>query len=112
MTPPAAELPDAMEDPIDYWVQSGICASLIRDRKSRDDLVFDYRNHSLSSDYFPRTKEVYKYSRTEWENQIDFAIGSMKRSVFKAAQGAPIVIISPRSRGFSNRETIINRYEG
>jgi NAD+ synthase (glutamine-hydrolysing) len=109
---PAAELPDAMEDPIDYWVQSGICASLIRDRKTKDDLIWEYNNKSLNEDYFPKMDEVYKYNIEEWITQVKFAIKKMKFSVFKAAQGAPIVIMSPRSRGFSNRETLINKYEG
>ena len=39
-------------------------------------------------------------------------ISSLRISVFKSAQAAPVVIISPRSRGFSNRETIINKYAG
>jgi NAD+ synthase (glutamine-hydrolysing) len=109
---PAAELPDAMEDPIDYWVQSGICASLIRERKTKDDLVWEYLDHSLNTDYFPNMDEVYKYDEKGWIEQVEFAIRKMKFSVFKAAQGAPIVIMSPRSRGFSNRETLINKYNG
>lgn len=113
---PAAELPDAMEDPIDYWVQSGICAGLIRERMSKKDLNVVYSeikkdpSHHRWMDLFPASVHVVKYSRKEWENQVDFAIKSMKRSVFKAAQAPPNVIISPRSRGFSNRETLINKY--
>ncbi|MFW6273203.1 MAG: nitrilase-related carbon-nitrogen hydrolase [bacterium] len=107
---PAAELPDANEDPIDYWVQSGICASLIRDRKSKEDLIVDFKNNLLNTDYFPKMDEVYKYNEEQWDEQLDFAISKMRFSVFKAAQGAPTVIISPRSRGFSNRETLINFY--
>ena len=110
MFKPAAELPDAMEDPIDYWVQSGICAGLIRDRKTKDDLVWDYLNHSLNTDYFPKMDEVYKYDEKGWIGQLKFATDKMKISVFKAGQAAPIFIISPRSRGFSNRETLINKY--
>jgi len=108
---PAAELPDANEDPIDYWVQSGICASLIRDRKTRDDLILDYKNHSLNIDYFPKMEEVYKYDIKQWNEQVNFAVSKMKISVYKAAQSSPIVIMSPRSRGFSNRETLINKYK-
>ena len=107
---PAAELPDANEDPIDYWVQSGICAALIRDRKTRDDLILDYKNNSLNIDYFPKINEVYKYDINGWSEQVNFAISKMKKSVYKCAQSAPNVIISPRSRGFSNRETLINKY--
>lgn len=108
---PAAELPDAMDDPIDYWVQSGICASLIRDKKPRKTLIDEYNMKSLNVDYFPKMNEVYKYDLNKWTEQIDFAIKAMKRSVYKAAQSAPIVVISPRSRGFSNRETLINYYQ-
>jgi NAD+ synthase (glutamine-hydrolysing) len=116
---PAAELPDAMEDPIDYKVQSGICALLIRERKSRDDILdaFDdsredrFESKSLlSKDLFPDKDYLWSLTPEEFEKEVDFAFNKMKRSVYKAAQGAPIVIISPRSRGFSNRETLINEY--
>ena len=116
---PAAELPDATgEDPIDYWVQSGICAMLIRDRSSKAELM-EVHNLALGTCYpfednygdkFPKQEEITKYSEKEWEEQIDFALNKMRFSVYKAAQGAPIVIVSPRSRGFSNRETLINYY--
>jgi NAD+ synthase (glutamine-hydrolysing) len=108
---PAAELPDANEDPIDYWIQSGICAMLIRDRKNKKDIVDELVGTIPNRDYFPNIDEVRKYSKEEIEKQVDFAINKMRRSVYKAAQGAPIVIISPRSRGFSNRETLINFYK-
>jgi hypothetical protein len=62
-------------------------------------------------DYFPSYKALTKYSYKEFEAHVIRAAQLMKRSVFKAAQGAPIVIISPRSRGFSNRETLINKFE-
>jgi NAD+ synthase (glutamine-hydrolysing) len=103
---PAAELPDANEDPIDYWVQSGICAMLIRERKNKEDIM----KNIWDKDLFPKEDEVRKYTKEGLEDQIDFAISKMRTSVFKAAQSAPIVIISPRSRGFSNRETLINKY--
>lgn len=117
---PAAELPDAMEDPIDYWVQSGICALLIRERKDKDYIKWIHELISMDcvlppdpdiKDYFPKLDEVKKYSKSEWDEQVNFALNKMKISVYKAAQAAPIVIISPRSRGFSNRETLINKYE-
>ncbi len=44
-------------------------------------------------------------------SEVDFTLRKSRISVFKAAQGAPIVILSPRSRGFSNCETIINKYQ-
>jgi NAD+ synthetase len=107
---PAAELPDAMEDPIDYWVQSGICAMLIRDRKNKVQILKELYEEEPNPDYFPKIDEVRKYDKKGLEGQIDFAVKCMKRSVFKAGQHAPTVIISPRSRGFSNRETLINYY--
>lgn len=108
---PAAELPDAQEDPIDYYIQSGICALLIRERRSRNEVLQELLKTVPNLDYFPYTSFVKKYSEGELKIQIDFAIEAMRRSVYKAAQGAPIVIISPRSRGFSNRETLINKYK-
>ena len=107
---PAAELPDAMEDPIDYWVQSGICAMLIRDRKNKVQILKELYEEEPNPDYFPKVDEVRKYDKKGLEDQINFAVKCMKRSVFKAGQHAPTVIISPRSRGFSNRETLINFY--
>jgi hypothetical protein len=64
----------------------------------------------LNEDYFPDQYELWTCSKKQWEEEVDFAISKMRRSVYKAAQAAPIVIISPRSRGFSNRETLINYY--
>lgn len=107
---PAAELPDAKEDPIDYWVLSGICAELVRNRKSIDDLMFSYDNNLLNTDLFPKQDEIYKYSRDTFKNLVIFASQQMKKSVYKCAQSSPIAIISPRSRGFSDRETLINFY--
>lgn len=105
---PAAELPDAMEDPIDYVLQSGICADLIRDRKSKQGLMSDFKNKNLNPDYY--SPAAYEYSEEDFEKEVDFAIRQMKRSVYKNAQSAPIVMISPRSRGFSSRETLTNKY--
>jgi NAD+ synthase (glutamine-hydrolysing) len=107
---PAAELPDAKEDPIDYTVQSGICAMLIRERKNQKQILKEMYEQIPNPDYFPDLDEVRKYTKEELKEQIGWAVKAMKRSVFKAGQGAPTVIISPRSRGFSNRETLINYY--
>lgn len=106
---PAAELPDAMEDPINYVAQSGICADLIRDRKSKKDLISEFINKNLNSDYYDNS--IYDLTESEFTNEVDFAIKKMKISVYKNAQSAPIVMISPRSRGFSSRETLINKYK-
>ncbi len=113
---PMAELADAKEDPIDYWVRSGIDAELIRNRKGPLEIIADFQQGTLTQDFFPldfEGKSVYeKYSAQQFSNETWEAFDNSRRSVFKSAQGAPIVIISPRSRGFSNRETIINHYLG
>lgn len=106
---PAAELPDSMEGPIDYYIQSGLCAEVIRNRKTKSNLILDFENKRLTPDFFP--EDIYdKYTIEDFKKEVDFTLSKSRVSVFKAAQGAPIVILSPRSRGFSNRETIINKY--
>jgi len=110
MIKPAAELPDSKYDPIDYYIQSGLCAELIRLRKTKRQLILDFENKTLTKDFFP--SDIYeKYSKEQFEKEVIFTISKSQISVFKAAQGAPILILSPRSRGFSNRETIINKYK-
>jgi NAD+ synthetase len=107
---PAAELPDSKYDPIDYYIQSGLCAEIIRNRKTKTQLIADFENKKLTEDFFP--KDIYeKYSMENFITEVDFTLRKSRISVFKAAQGAPILILSPRSRGFSNRETIINKYQ-
>jgi len=106
---PAAELPDSMEDPIDYYIQSGLCAEIIRCKKTKTQLINDFENKRLTKDFFP--EDIYeKYTMEQFITEVDFTLRKSRISVFKAAQAAPIVILSPRSRGFSNRETIINKY--
>src|SRR3972149_1431176 len=114
--PPAAELPDAKYDPFDYWLVSGICAEIIRERKDIQDLIFEYQNKKLNTEYFPLYPDGRSIYETINEEQfidaVDMCFKKSQSSVFKAAQSAPIVMISPRSRGFSSRETIINFYAG
>jgi NAD+ synthase (glutamine-hydrolysing) len=106
---PAAELPDSKYDPIDYYIQSGLCAEVIRCKKTKTQLISDFENKRLTADFFP--KDIYeKYIMEQFIKEVDFTLTKSRISVFKAAQAAPIVILSPRSRGFSNRETIINKY--
>lgn len=115
-TKPAAELADAKDDPFDYWLVSGICAEIIREKKDLIDLITEYQNKTLNRDYFPYYPDgssIYeKVSEKQFIEAVDMCFKRSMISVFKSAQGAPIVIISPRSRGFSNRETIINKYSG
>lgn len=110
---PMAELPDVgkKEDPIDYVIDSPICATMIRDNKSKKGLINDYINNNLNSEYF--NDDIYnKYPYDEFIKHVEFCYKKAKISVFKAVQGPPIVILNSRSRGFSNRETIINKYNG
>lgn len=113
---PAAELPDAMEDPIDYFAQSGLCALFIRNNLSKSEVINMFINKQLPEDYFPlimynNFKSVYDtYTLDQFIKEIEFTLSKKRISVFKAAQSAPISCLSPRSRGFSNRETLINLY--
>ncbi len=111
---PRAELADSFEDPFDYYVMSGICAEIIRNRKGFTALIEDYKNRTLTPDFFPPDpsgRTIYQHcGMEEFKRQVEEAIRRSQASVFKSAQAAPTVIISPRSRGFSSRETIINKY--
>jgi NAD+ synthase (glutamine-hydrolysing) len=115
-TDPAAELADANKDPWDYYVVSGICALLIRRMKSIEEILDMFINHSLPSDYFPKNPfghDVYNLvDFEEFKKNVIICFNRCKANVFKSAQAAPVVMISPISRGFSTREVIINKYEG
>ena len=117
---PAAELPDAKFDPINYFLQSGICANMIRLRMSKSQQMEAFVNKKLRLEYFKplhvygldpeNIYAVYDVNPGEFSDALDYAYRKAKISVYKAAQGAPILILSPRSRGFSNRETLFNLY--
>lgn len=115
-TKPAAELADAKEDPFDYWLVSGICAEIIRERKDLSDLINEYKTKTLNRQYFPNYpdgRSIYEaVTEEEFIDAVILCFEKSRISVFKSAQAAPVVIISSRSRGFSNRETIINKYSG
>jgi hypothetical protein len=73
----------------------------------------EYVNKTLSIEFFPNIdgKSIYEmYDLVRFGKELEFSVSKIRNSVFKAAQSAPIVILSPRSRGFSSRETIINKY--
>lgn len=111
-TQPAAELADSTDDPFDYQIYSGICAEMIRARKLPRDLIRDFDMRNLNEDAFPPTKHYDYYAdREKFENAVNDAYKRSKRSVYKCAQAAPVLIMSPRSRGFSSRETILNFYD-
>jgi NAD+ synthase (glutamine-hydrolysing) len=110
---PAAELADSTDDPFDYQIYSGICAEIIRHRMLPKDLMRAFDLRKLSEDSFPVTQRYNYYNdREKFEKAVNDAYIRSKRSVYKCAQSAPLLIMSPRSRGFSSRETIINFYDG
>jgi NAD+ synthase (glutamine-hydrolysing) len=108
---PAAELADSSDDPFDYQIYSGICSEIIRNKALPSKLMRDFDSKNLNEDAFPITK-CYDYYGNEaaFEKATKDAYQRSKRSVYKCAQAAPLLIMSPRSRGFSSRETIINFY--
>lgn len=112
---PCAELPDSQEDPFDYFLVSGICAELIREKKSSQEIINNFFEKTLNDDFFPpdwNGKSIYeKYDLNEFEQEVKKCFQLSQKSVYKAAQSAPIPIISKISRGFSMRETIINHYK-
>lgn len=113
---PAAELPDSSEDPFDYFVVSGICAELIRNKANKYELIEDFSNKELSEEFFPidwtNGKSIYdKLNVKQFTEILEECICRSRKSVFKAAQSAPVPIISKISRGFSSRETLINKYK-
>ncbi len=111
---PSAELPDADKDPFDYWVVSGICADLIRDRKSKYQIIEEFKNKLLDPEHYPNDfKNISIYDRisfNDFATQVHRCQNMMNKSVFKTAQSAPNIIINNRSRGFSNRETLLGFY--
>lgn len=115
-TPPAAELADANLDPWDYYVVSGICAMLIRKMKNISEIVQSFKDKTLPEDFFPvnsKGKTIYEnITLSDFEKQVKMCFDRSKISVFKTAQSAPIVLISPISRGFSTREVLVNKFKG
>lgn len=114
---PMAELNDNKgEDPYDYNLYAPICSCLIRYQMDVKTLIEQYKNKSLNLDEFvvwPNGKDIYSnVSLEEFELAVWKAFGLSKKSVFKSASAGPTVIISPVSRGFSSRETLINQYRG
>ena len=83
---------------------------------SVEDILSLYKSKSLPDDYFPynhENKSVYDLvNYEEFEKNVMICFKRCKANVFKSAQAAPVVIISPISRGFSTREVIINKYQG
>lgn len=113
----SAELPgNTGPDPIDYFIESGICCEIIRKNKSKKQLIDDFKNKSLTEDYFPileiyNNKSIYEYTTLEnFIDKINKDFIALKNSVFKTVQIGPVPLISPYNRGFSRRETLFNKY--
>lgn len=98
---PAAELEDNNEDPFDYEIMSVICEKIIRQGETPNQII----------DELTRTRNYRNYTTDEIKDNVNKAWVLSKRSVFKRAQSAPVLILSNRSIGFSSRETIINHYK-
>ena len=113
---PSPELPDApFSDNIDYFIQSGLCAEVVRNHKGRNELIKNFVDKKLTPDYFTLTddgKSVYDmYDLNAFIKEVDFTLNKIGKSVFKCAQMPPVILLSKRSRGFSSRETLINKYK-
>ena len=108
---PMAELADSSVDPFDYYLMSGICAEIIRERKSPSQLRADFESRNLTALYFPGDK-IYDYDAAVFDANVKEAWWRSKISVGKQAQSAPGLILSKRARGLSSREPILNFYEG
>lgn len=116
-TIPGPELADAEHAKWDYFVVSGICAMLIRERKDVQQIIDSYVKHNLSNDFFPLNydgRDIYDLVPTveEFEKWVWMSFERQKASVYKNAQSCPSLMMSPYSRGFSNREPIFNHYKG
>lgn len=116
-TTPGPELADAAEASWDYYVVSGICAMLIRERKDVQQIVKQYELGELLFDFFPpnsKNKNIFELVPTveEFKKIVQMCFERQKASVYKAAQSCPALMMSPYSRGFSNREPIFNHYTG
>jgi NH3-dependent NAD+ synthetase len=114
---PSAELADNKgEDPYNYYLYSPICSVLIRFQMDILTIIDQFKNKTLNEDEFvvwPNGKTIYEnITLEEFQKTVFHVFELSKRSVFKSAQAGPTPIISPFSRGFSSRETIINKYAG
>ena len=113
---PSPELPDApFSDNIDYFIQSGLCAEVVRNHKGRNELIKNFVDKKLTPDFFTLTddgKSIYDlYDLTTFIKEVDFTLNKISKSVFKCAQMPPVILLNKRSRGFSSRETLINKYK-
>lgn len=108
---PAAELVDASDDPIDYKIMSGVCALIVRRSKSPKEIIRMFEEKALDVDLF--YDDVYLTDKNYFQEQVWNAFARSKRFVYKTAQAAPgVVIMEARDRGFSARETLINKWTG
>ena len=107
---PMAELADTDVDPFDYYLCSGICAEMLRNRATPRQLLEQFDSKTLNTSSFPGN-DVYAYSRAVFSSTCEDVARRAQRSVYKSAQHAPVLVLSKRTRGFSARETLINHYK-
>ncbi len=106
---PSAELEDNLgEDPYNYKIMSVLCSQICRecewDKEALNEVVFS----ELRSEFNRFNEDDIKLV----SDHIDMATRLIVQAVYKRAQSAPILILNDKlSVGFSNRETLINRFK-
>ncbi|MBS1722431.1 MAG: NAD(+) synthase [Armatimonadetes bacterium] len=106
---PMAELDDTTVDPFDYYLYSGVCAMMLRDRATPRQLIEMFDRRTLDVNAFPGDA-IYSYDRDVFITACYDATSRASRSVYKSGQHAPVVVLSKRTRGFSARETLLNHH--
>ena len=116
-TKPSAELADnKSEDPYNYELYAPLCSVLIRFQMDASEIISQFKNKTLNESEFEiwkNGKSIYdNVSLEDFEKAVWNVFDLSKKSVYKSAQAGPTPIVSPFSRGFSSRETLLNRYAG
>lgn len=117
-TIPNPELADATQGAKwNYFIVSGICCLLVRDKMDISDIVQLYINKELPVDYFPldyNGNSIYELVPDEKEfiDIVKMCFNRQKSSVYKASQACGMLMLTTSSRNFSNHESMINHYKG
>ena len=111
--PPSAELKADQIDPFDYEVVGPMVSDFVERGMSPVDLVDLFRHKKLSVSRYPvQNGTVYDaYDEEAFGKLARQLYRSLRVSVYKRLQGAPIIAVSARAFGFDLRETIINGWE-
>ena len=117
-TMPNPELADAPNGARwNYFVVSGICCLLVRDKLDVYSILQLYDEKKLPEDYFPKDfqgKSIYDLvqNKEEFTEIVKMCFNRQKASVYKASQACGMLMLSKTSRNFSNHESMINHYKG